>query len=46
MGDLPVEGAGLLDLRGHLGDGEPPEAWGADGLIDSPLDLLGFLRSA
>lgn len=28
---------------GYLGTGEPPEAWGADHLIDHPLDLLPLL---
>jgi phosphoglycolate phosphatase len=28
---------------GYLGTGDPPEAWGADHLIDHPLDLLPLL---
>lgn len=40
-------GMPVLAVRyGYLGDGEPPESWGADGLIDSPLDLLAYLQPA
>lgn len=28
---------------GYLGSGVPPEQWGADGFIDTPEELLGFL---
>ena len=28
---------------GYLGDGLPPERWGADALIDAPLELLDLL---
>ena len=28
---------------GYLGNGAPPEQWGADGFVDSPADLLGVL---
>jgi 2-phosphoglycolate phosphatase len=28
---------------GYLGNGAPPEQWGADGFVDSPVDLLGVL---
>jgi 2-phosphoglycolate phosphatase len=28
---------------GYLGVGRPPEAWGADALIDAPTDLLPYL---
>lgn len=28
---------------GYLGKGRPPESWGAQGFIDSPMDLLGAL---
>jgi 2-phosphoglycolate phosphatase len=28
---------------GYLGNGAPPEKWGADGFIDAPEDLLGIL---
>jgi phosphoglycolate phosphatase len=28
---------------GYLGNGTPPEEWGADGFIDAPEDLLGIL---
>ena len=28
---------------GYLGNGTPPEQWGADGFIDAPEDLLGVL---
>jgi phosphoglycolate phosphatase len=29
---------------GYLGDGEPPEAWGADALIAAPAELLGLFE--
>ncbi len=28
---------------GYLGNGTPPEMWGADGFVDAPADLLGVL---
>jgi phosphoglycolate phosphatase len=28
---------------GYLGNGTPPEQWGADGFVDTPADLLGVL---
>jgi phosphoglycolate phosphatase len=28
---------------GYLGNGTPPELWGADGFVDAPADLLGVL---
>lgn len=28
---------------GYLGNGTPPDKWGADGFIDAPADLLGVL---
>jgi N-acetyl-D-muramate 6-phosphate phosphatase len=28
---------------GYLGNETPPEQWGADGFVDSPVDLLGIL---
>ena len=28
---------------GYLGNGTPPDRWGADGFIDAPADLLGVL---
>jgi len=28
---------------GYLGNGTPPEHWGADGFVDAPADLLGVL---
>jgi len=28
---------------GYLGEGEPPQAWGADAVIDAPSDVLGHL---
>ncbi|NUZ07091.1 phosphoglycolate phosphatase [Piscinibacter koreensis] len=31
---------------GYLGDGEPIEAWGADGVIECPADLEDALRSS
>jgi phosphoglycolate phosphatase len=33
----------LVAAFGYLGDGDDPEAWGADGLLSRPLDLLGWL---
>src|SRR4051794_12476398 len=42
VGDLPVEGAGLLDLRGHLGDGEAKRLEVADRMPE----LLAFLQVA
>lgn len=30
---------------GYLGDGAPPEQWGADQLIQHPLELWDHLRS-
>lgn len=38
--------AGMLPIianYGYLGNGEPPEAWGAKYLIDCPQDLLTYL---
>ena len=38
--------AGMLVVvarYGYLGNGTPPEEWGADGFVDSPADLLGVL---
>ena len=40
------QAAGMLVIvarYGYLGNGKPPESWGADGYIDSPMELLGFL---
>lgn len=34
----------LVALFGYLGDQDEPHAWGADGLIAHPLDLLDWLR--
>lgn len=40
-------GMSVLAVRyGYLGDGEPPEAWGADAVIDAPLELLAHLDRA
>jgi len=33
----------LVALFGYLGSGEDPATWGADGMIEAPLDLLGWL---
>lgn len=33
----------LAAAYGYLGDGERPEHWGADALIQSPLEVLNFL---
>ncbi|HWA12399.1 MAG TPA: HAD-IA family hydrolase [Burkholderiales bacterium] len=34
----------IVARYGYLGSGTPPEAWGADGFIDSPMELLAHLR--
>ncbi len=36
----------LVARYGYLGNGTPPEQWGADGFIDAPADLLGVLFDA
>jgi phosphoglycolate phosphatase len=36
----------LVALFGYLGAGAEPAAWGADGMIRSPLDLLDWLDGA
>ncbi len=33
----------LVARYGYLGNGTPPEQWGADGFVDSPADVLGVL---
>ncbi len=33
----------IVARYGYLGNGSPPESWGADGYIDSPMELLDFL---
>lgn len=33
----------LVALFGYLGAGEDPATWGADGMIEAPLELLGWL---
>lgn len=33
----------IVARYGYLGNGKPPESWGADGHIDSPMELLDFL---
>jgi phosphoglycolate phosphatase len=33
----------IVARYGYLGNGTPPEQWGADGFIDAPEDLLGVL---
>ncbi|HEX7811142.1 MAG TPA: phosphoglycolate phosphatase [Burkholderiales bacterium] len=33
----------IVARYGYLGNGKPPEAWGADGYIDSAMELLDFL---
>ena len=41
--------AGMVSVvaaYGFCGDSMPPQQWGGDVLIDSPLDLLAFVRSA
>lgn len=45
-----VQAARAADMRavaaayGYLGEGEPPQAWGADAVIDDPRDLLRWVR--
>ena len=40
-------GMGSIAVRyGYLGVASPPEAWGADAIIDTPLGLLNFLPPA
>jgi len=34
----------IVARYGYLGSGTPPETWGADGFIDSPMELLAHLR--
>ena len=36
----------LVAAWGYLGQGEPVQAWGADGIIESPRALLKWLRLA
>ncbi|NDY90152.1 phosphoglycolate phosphatase [Ideonella livida] len=38
--------ATVAALWGYLGDGEPPVAWGADALVDSPQALASWLGIA
>jgi 2-phosphoglycolate phosphatase len=41
--------AGMFALvagYGYIGDGPPPIAWGADGIMDSPGAILGWVDSA
>jgi phosphoglycolate phosphatase len=41
-------GAGMATLVanwGYMGTGEPPSAWPADGWLDAPGDLIGWLRA-
>jgi len=38
--------ATLIALWGYLGDGPPPQEWGADALLDAPADLLNWLGLA
>jgi len=33
----------LVALFGYIGDEDRPEAWGADGLIRTPQDILDWL---
>lgn len=35
----------IVARYGYLGNGKPPESWGADGYIDSPTELLDLLFS-
>lgn len=35
----------IVARYGYLGNGKPPEEWGADGYIDSPLELLDILSN-
>lgn len=34
----------IVALYGYLGDGSPPQDWGATGSIDSPSELVALLR--
>ena len=34
----------IVARYGYLGSGTPPEQWGADGFIDSPMELLAHLK--
>ena len=36
----------IVARYGYLGNGTPPEEWGADGFIDSPMELLAHLGQA
>lgn len=36
----------LVALFGYLGPSDQPQQWGADGLIESPLDVLNWLTPA
>lgn len=36
----------LAATYGYLGNGEPPDQWGADALISSPIEVLNFLDHA
>lgn len=33
----------VVALYGYIGSGDEPQAWGADGMIETPLDLLCWL---
>lgn len=33
----------VVALYGYIGSGDEPQAWGADGMIETPLDLLRWL---
>ena len=34
----------LVALFGYIGDEEPPERWGADGLVESPAQILDWIK--
>jgi phosphoglycolate phosphatase len=35
----------LVALFGYIGENEQPEGWGADGMIDAPLDVLAWINA-
>lgn len=35
----------LVALFGYIGDDERPEDWGADGMVENPLEILNYLET-
>jgi phosphoglycolate phosphatase len=33
----------LVALFGYIGDNEEPRSWGADGLVQDPMEILNWL---